>query len=165
VTEFCRPISTTTANGIRTVVWQCTDRQASAVLLEFLAEYDHNDPAVQELAAHLWRRTAKGKAKAVQTWVRKNVRYVLDHPQEEFTAPGLYATGQRTSGDCDDQARLVRALLRAMGVHAWFEFLGSPPEHVAVRAQIEGNPAAWVETTLPARLGEHPQLALRRIRK
>lgn len=87
-------------------------------------------------------------------------------------------------GDCDCHARLVYALARAAGLPAQLAYFddrrrrrvirpgdpvppddGTQPVHVtALLPMRAGSGYAWAETTIPARFGEDPYAAYRRLK-
>lgn len=91
-----------------------------------------------------------GEVRALQTWVRDNIRFTRDPDTFE-----LLQTPEKTleigAGDCDDQATLLASMLVALGHPAQFiavGFDGAPFSHVLVRTKI-GDTWVPAETILP----------------
>lgn len=146
------------------VAWQidCPGRWSTVKLLDALAWEDSKDTALWVLAHDL---EMKARALGVSVpgfllaWVQKNVRYI-DEDIETFI--GWRETLAR-GGDCDDLAKLLVAMLRALKRKARLATLGNPPIHVAAQVwELRGW--QWLEATVPgARVGEHPREACRRL--
>jgi len=166
----------------RTMLWTCDAPWEWAPLLTRLAHADERQLAVRMMAEAFRHLHPAEQPGAVQRWTQQNVRYVPDDPPtrllawlealnagkpgdpfERFKSPELtLATGE---GDCDDSARLVRAILRALGHDARLAFFGTSkaPQHVAAYLDTEDGQRIWLEATIPAALGEHPYTAKARI--
>jgi transglutaminase-like putative cysteine protease len=141
---------------------ECPSPWATVALLDELAYEDATDPALVVLARELaLEAEAKHEPLAcyLLAWVHAHVRFVAE-PIEAFI--GWRETIQR-GGDCDDMARLLVALLRALQVPARLATLGDPPIHVA--AQVHAARGwLWMEATVPgAFVGEAPAMACRRL--
>lgn len=161
------------------------DPWASARLLVDLSEQDAADPVVQAWAYEMLSATAEAigedsgptilpelrdaTARTIAANVQHAIRFVPE-PLEKFqSARTTMRTGQ---GDCDCHARLVYALLRAIGVPVEFVFFEGDepstgkvvPVHAVVRAQDSDGTWQWVETTIGAEYGEEPHRALDRLR-
>lgn len=101
---------------------------------------------------------------AVHAFVKAHVRF---EPEEgELFQNGGVTLGLGV-GDCDDHARLIYALYIAGGLGAQLGFLhrgagASGPTHAAALGCVDGA-CAWAETTVDARLGEHPLAAAMRL--
>lgn len=98
------------------------------------------------------------EARALQTWVQQNVRYVRD-PVDVELVQSPEVTLKILTGDCDDQATLLAAMLAATGHPAQFVAVGmngAPFSHVLVETKIADK---WVpaETILRKPLGWYPQ--------
>ena len=141
----------------------CADGWAAARLVLALAVEDSDTDGARELAAELWRGVDSRRAfvSRVQRFVRNAIAFVRDKG-EVFGGPDyLFELGE---GDCEDQARVVYAILRAGGVPVRLALLhrGGDPTHAVTQAEIDGRPE-WVETTIAAELGEHPNRAAERL--
>lgn len=101
--------------------------------------------------------TARAEVERVQTWVQKNIRYVLDPVQIELLqAPEV--TLMRRQGDCDDQSALTCALLTALGYECRLVAVGFAPgafAHVYTEVRV-GNEWLACETIKPWPLGKSP---------
>lgn len=141
---------------------ECPDPWATVELLDELAYEDSGDPALvmlaRDLAIHA-KATHQPLAAYLLAWVHQHVRFI-EEPIEAFIGwREVLAVG----GDCDDMARLLVALLRALHVPARLATLGDPPIHVA--AQVHTFTGwQWLEATVRgARVGEAPADACRRL--
>lgn len=96
-----------------------------------------------ELTGHLASKDFTGEARALFEYVRDGIRYALDtHGVETVQTPD--ATLEIGSGDCDDKATLLAAMLEAMGHPTRFVALGPLPGkyvHVFVQTLIADR---WV---------------------
>ena len=142
---------------------ECADGWAAARLVLALAIEDSDTDGARELAAALRRDAWTDRAfiQATQDYVRHAIRFVRDRG-EQFAGPDYaFELGE---GDCEDQARAVYAILRAGGVPVRLVFLhrGEGPTHAVAQAKDAGG-GGWVETTIAAELGEHPNEAARRL--
>lgn len=100
----------------RTLAWDTLEEKAR--WLDAAASLDALRGQVQAFARRfLHYPTAEARTRALQRWVRDNVRYQYDFrslvgfPGEEFSDSS--STLDRSFGDCDDKARLFVALVRA----------------------------------------------------
>lgn len=148
------------------VAWHCEGLWGAAVRLSELAGTWSDVREVEALARELaWDDPADlVYLSRVQRYVHDRVPYFPDaqgwYQGEVFRSP---EAAIQLGGDCDCHARLVLALLRVRGIPGWLMFLGTTdaPEHVCAQAAIW--PARlWLETTIPAALGDHPMAALLR---
>lgn len=132
----------------------------AARILDQLAEQDAEHPEVRELAGML-ASSSSSPGRVVHEWVQQNVAFVRE-PGEVFQA-AHYTIAVR-AGDCDDHARLVKALALAAGVPCRLAFLelGEQPAHVFPELYIDHTWQA-AETTIAAELGEHPLDAAKRL--
>lgn len=134
---------------------------AAAILAELVA-FDMHLRAIRG-AASMLRQQGRGNAHQIaaltQAWVHRNIPF-LPEKMETFIRPDEVLLRRAPGGDCDDHARLVAALLAAAGVPSRLVILARDdhPLHVTAQAQIRGQ-WTWLETTVPARLGEHPHAA------
>jgi transglutaminase-like putative cysteine protease len=140
---------------------ECRTHAAKVALLDALATWDARQPDVRRAAemAAAGARTSLEQIAALHRLVRDGVLYT-DEPIETFSPPmRVLRVG---IGDCDDQARLLLALLRSLGHSARPATLGSPPTHVGAQVQL-GGVWYWLETTIAAEPGEHPLAAAHRL--
>lgn len=144
----------------------CPSHAAKVALLGDLADFDSTDPKqapqlrrlAEEVTADVMPDRRAG-AERLRQWVRTNIAYV-NEPVEIFSP--AWRTVTTRQGDCDDHARLLVALYKAVGYPARVATIGTPPRHVA--AQVDaGDGWEWAETTLDAQLGEHPVEAADRL--
>jgi transglutaminase-like putative cysteine protease len=164
----CVPIA---KNGSETL-FSCENPWEWANLLCELAKKDEQALAVRWLASAFSHVPQEQQPQAVLEFVQKTITYQDDRPSpwtqldqaERFSGPET--TLALGFGDCDDSARLVRGILRALGWDARLVFFGpkSYPAHVtaAIRTTDETNPWYWLDASLPAKPGEHPISAKKR---
>lgn len=152
----------------------CPTFESRAELLDALAWRDAlHDGAVRMLALDVTRELsaldAESIARAVHAAVRDRVRYVGE-AGDMIQDP--ISTWYYAAGDCDCHARLVLALLRALGVRALlcgFVVDGAAPEggpdvrHAVACWERSPGDFVWMETTLAASFGEHPMDAAERL--
>lgn len=142
----------------------CPDGWAAARFLLAAAIEDASTAAAREHALEIRRNapTDPEYVRAVFDLVQERVRFVREIGEVFARADVTLAAG---AGDCDDHARVVYALLRAGGVPARLAFLyrrgERGPRHVVAQAWL--GRWVWLETTLPAELGEHPYAAAERL--
>jgi transglutaminase-like putative cysteine protease len=140
------------------------DAAATVRFLRALATHDAKIADVQALAGAFRRAYPEATdwelTERVMRWVQAAVPYVRERGERFQSA----AYTRRKGGDCDDHARLVVALLKALGIRARVGVLpeDGEPRHAAAEAHLAGA-WRWVETTIPAYLGEHPFDAVRRL--
>lgn len=177
----CRPLSACTLAGVPARLWTCDSPWDWATLLTYLSTQDERELSVRMLAQAFEGIPRAEQPAAVQQWVQNNVRFVPDSPPERLRAwldrlqagkpgepferfAGPAETIARGAGDCDDSARVVRAVLRALGHDAKLVFMGTKdsPVHV-VTAIKQPSGRFWLEATMHARPGEHPTRAKERI--
>lgn len=134
---------------------------AKVALLNDLAELDGFNPSVRRYAELVARgaRTRTEQILRLHAHVRDTVVHT-DEPIETFSPP-LWVLRSRI-GDCDDSARALVALLRSLGFVARIATLGDPPKHAAAQVHHSGE-WHWLETTVRAFPGEHPQAAANRL--
>lgn len=148
----------------------CPTYLGRAELVDALAWQDARyDGRIRELALAIAARVAGSPppslelARAVQRAVSGRVRYIGEAGDMIADA---WSTWSRGLGDCDCQARLVLALLRALGVGCVLVAFHHGEEIRHVCAGIE-DPSGriYLETTLgPAvQFGEHPYRAKLRL--
>lgn len=104
-------------------------------------------------------------AGAIHRFVKGRIRYVND-PIGIETVQQPEITLKLGAGDCDDQAALVAALARAVGIPARFAVIGQTPEqfkHIFTELQINGS---WLpaDTTSPRPFGTPaPNLGVKKV--
>jgi hypothetical protein len=133
-------------------------------MLDALAHWDARyDPRVRQIAIAIIRPLPDTEparvAQALHAAVLRRVRYVGEGIETFQPAAETWSLGL---GDCDDSARLVVALARSLGMSAEIRALANKrgvPVHAT--AAILGE---WAECSLPARFGEHPLRAFRRLK-
>jgi transglutaminase-like putative cysteine protease len=133
------------------------------------------DAQLQEFALSLAQEAGPRKeqqARNLHEFVRDSIRFVRE-PRERFA--DAWWTLELGQGDCDDKARLLVSLARAIRLPARFVplmlradlFGPNVPGHVCAQFGFPTSaPKRWVwaETTLPgARWGEHPRAAKQRL--
>jgi hypothetical protein len=149
-------------DGTRSYEVKCPSHAAKVQLLANLAEYDSRDPEIVRLSekiASVGNGEPEKIAALVHAFVRDGVAH-LPEPREKFQPTGrTLALG---IGDCDDTARAVYALAKGAGLRPALLTLGDPPRHVAAGIQL-GGVWRWADASLPARFGEHPIAAAKRL--
>lgn len=144
-------------------------------LLDLLAWNEaKRDAQLQEFALVCAREAGTNplrQAQYLHRLVRDGVRFIRE-PRERFA--DAWWTLELGQGDCDDKARLVVALGRALRLPARFVplmlkadvFGPNVPGHVCAQFGFPVHaPRVWVwaETTLKAHWGEEPRAARRRL--
>lgn len=109
--------------------------------------------------ANLRSRDGVGEVRALQMWIQNHIRYVRDPVDVELVQTPEVTLKLRT-GDCDDQATLLAAMLKSTGHPAQFVAVGingGPFSHVLVETPV-GSSGKWVaaETILRKHLGWYP---------
>lgn len=144
----------------------CPSHAAKVQLLANLGEYDSRMPAVRRRAEKIVAGAPSPAAQLSRllSYVQSRVIFTRE-PREIFTA--TLRTLEHGLGDCDDSARALLALSRSLGHTAALRVIpelrtGSEPVHVAAVAQLGGR-WRWMEASIPARFGEHPLAAARRL--
>jgi len=108
-------------------------------------------------AAGLRPRDWFGQIRALQVWVQNRIRYVQD-PVDVELVQTPEVTLKLGTGDCDDQATLLAAMLESTGHLAKFVAIGvkgGPFSHVLVETKT-GRGWAAVETILKKPFGWYP---------
>ncbi len=144
----------------------CPHGWAGAALLSALAEEDAATAGARDAALEL-RRAHPGDDGFARAVFEAAKRLRFDREAGEVFAMGSY-TWDAGGGDCDDHARAVVALLRAGGLPARIAYLHAPgrePSHAVAQVWLDGSGWTWLESTLDARMGEHPIAAARRLGK
>ncbi len=144
----------------------CGTHRRKVDLLGALAELDAELPDVRRIAedATAGLRVDGARAAALHQFVKDQVAFVKE--KRETFSPTL-RTLDIGQGDCDDSARVMMALLRALDIPARLETLptrdtGKVPLHVAAQVQLDGE-WHWLETSIDATAGEHPLRAAKRL--
>lgn len=120
------------------------------------------DSAVVALLMPALRGSSTERASALLASIQA-LPYVPDPPGVERLQTS--AETAREGGDCEDKAALFAVLARAAGLPAeviWFSQPSLAKDHVTARVRVDGA-WLWAETTIPARLGEHPYEAAARL--
>jgi len=148
-------------DGERAYFLECRSHRDKVRLLDDLAAIDAFDPALRRLAEQIAAGAASRleQIERLHAFVRDHVVHT-DEPIETFSPP-MWVLQSRI-GDCDDTARALVALLRALGHTARLATLGDPPSHVAAQVELGGG-WYWLETTIAAHPGEHPLDAAARL--
>ncbi len=148
------------------------DNRGAMRLFNALAIDDaQHDPIIRAMGRrfrHLAEREPRGGVtvdRAIARRIHAFVRQLRFQAEEEETsrAPGL--TFALRAGDCDDHAYAVVSYALAAGLPARMApLLNSLGEisHTVPVIDIDGEPT-WAETTVAARLGEHPFAAANRV--
>lgn len=170
--RLVRRVPTDGANDPPVWVVECPTRWATVDLLDELAQRDSEDPELLALALRVVAADGRfGLSLNLRSrvplilmldWAQKHVRFV---PELIETFKGWRETVQH-GGDCDDSARVIVAMLRALGYSARLATIGDPPTHVSAQVlSPAGNGGwLWMEATVPgARLGEDPIAACVRL--
>lgn len=144
----------------------CRTHANKVRMLSALADLDAELPDVRRLAENVTAglRTDDERATALHSYVKSRVAFVRE--KRETFSPTL-RTLEIGQGDCDDSARALMALVRALDIPCRLETLperatGKVPLHVAAQVQL-GGAWEWLETSIDARAGEHPIRAARRL--
>lgn len=151
-------------DGSIAVRLDCPTQQAKINLLCALGRYDGWwFPDVLLQARRIVERSPAddcSRLAAIQQWVQTHIAF-CDEGQETF--PSALRMLLTPIGDCDDHTLLVIALASTLGYEMSCEAFPAPdPSHVAAIARVDSE-WLWMETTVPARLGEHPIDACRRL--
>lgn len=90
--------------------------QEKAAWLDGASSLDSLRSGIQNVASH-FGGNAEQRTRAIQRWVRDNVRYVFDYRTSVSSRGEEFADSEtvldRGYGDCDDKSRLFVALVRA----------------------------------------------------
>lgn len=107
---------------------------------------------VERIIADVPERDYAGELRALQNWVRDEIRYTRDPVGAEMvqTPKRTLVTGM---GDCDDKSTLLAAMLQSVGIPARFAAVGmdgQPYSHVFVEAKLGTR---WIpcETIVPGK--------------
>ena len=98
-----------------------------------------DDPDVKQVATKIAAESCKGskvcQAKAEYYFVRDNIDYVSDPPDEYLEHP--LETLESGGADCDGEAILLANLLQAIGVYTEYVFV---PQHSYVKILLPEAP-------------------------
>lgn len=137
------------------------------IMAKLVARYK-SDQAIRELALsltrHLHQKDYVSEARALQAYVRDNIRYIKDIRGVE-TIQTPVQTLRLGAGDCDDKATLVASLLESIGHPTLFLAVGFQKDkvsHVLVQTKIgtrwvcvectENVPLGWCPPGIKARM-------------
>ena len=132
------------------------------LLMRQLTRQGKRDIRLRTLAAsivqHLPQKNWIGEIKAIQEYVKNNIRYLRDIREVE-TVQTPDKTLELGYGDCDDKSTLAASLLESIGHPTRFVACGFSPDslsHVYVETKLGGK---WisVETTEPVDIGWQPK--------
>ena len=167
----CRLVRTRQVGGELVGEFSCPDiiegrPLQTARLLDLLTEDDAAADPVDPAIVLAVKSAGNLAPLASLLYVQHHVRFVEDEyegePVEKFQTPT--ATIREGEGDCDDSARLLRAIARAAGIPSryvfWLRY--DQPAHVTTQL-YSGGAWRWAEASIAARYGEHPFAALRRL--
>jgi len=140
--------------------------RATLALMVKLAQQSKSSFVVRDkaltLVAGVKQKSWMNEVRAIQEYVRDEIRYVKDINGIETLATPVQ-TMQLMQGDCDDKSLLTAALLESIGHPTRFVAVGHLQgvyEHVLVETQIrvKGGAIQWVpvETTEPVPVGWYP---------
>ncbi|HJW55863.1 MAG TPA: transglutaminase-like domain-containing protein [Burkholderiaceae bacterium] len=141
-----------------------------AHMMDYVREYK-KDPQVRGLARELTlslpQKHFSGEVEALFEFVRDEIRYLWDIADVE-TLQTPVVTLENQSGDCDDKATLLAALLESIGHKTRFVAAGFQPgqyEHVFLETKIGNNwialdptepvPMGWTPPGMRARMVRH----------
>jgi hypothetical protein len=124
-------------------------------------------PDIRRLAERLTAgaRSTRDQAARLQRFVQQRVTFTKEAVE---TFSPTWRTLEHGLGDCDDSSRALLALTRSLGMDTALQTipeLGSAkaPSHVAP-VLTDGGEQFWLEPSIAARFGEHPQRAARRLK-
>jgi transglutaminase-like putative cysteine protease len=164
LTCACEGTSRLAIGGVDTPIalYACDSPEDAAAFLQNLTASDPGGPLVTAAAAKLAAIEVDDRGPLVQQFVRGFVLYE-NEPRETFQTAEV--TLRRRSGDCDDHARLVVVLARALGIPARLVILRKDgiPVHAVAQLADRSGVWHWAETTIAARWGEAPLDAKRRL--
>lgn len=135
------------------------------------ANADASGPLIRDVALAIVRESGcedhdfACEARAVGTWVQKNVHYAKDTAGQELlidplTMLDLIRAGEG-AGDCDDHALLVATLLIAIGIKPFFRAIrfsdkSGPYDHIYVVAYETDAQGALQRIPLDCIVKDHP---------
>lgn len=140
-----------------------TNERAISLFTEFGRDDGRNDPEVVAVANSIMqslhvvhdRDRDRLLATAIHRWVRDHVTFQREEVETNYTGGVTIAVG---SGDCDDHSSLVVGLATACGLPAKVVGIrGADGDigHACAQILVDGQ-WLYAETTVAARLGEHP---------
>lgn len=145
----------------------CDSHKDKVRFLANLAEYDAQLPDLRRLAERIvaGASTTAEQAARLQTFVQRRVTFT---PEVRETFSSTWRTLEQGLGDCDDSSRALLALMRSLGMAAGLKTIPDlagteDPVHVAPVLR-QGASWVWLEPSIPAQFGEHPQAAARRLK-
>jgi transglutaminase-like putative cysteine protease len=154
-----------TTGGVRpSIVAELPDARALLGLLVTKVQRSSETPAIADFARRVRRAYPEPEAfgEQVHAWVQNSVQFQRE-PFEAFQhARQTLLAG---AGDCDCQVILAGAVAKAGGLPVRVvPFFLSPddPRHVCCQFGHDGR-WNWAETTIPAKYGEHPFAAAKRL--
>lgn len=163
----CEKVGERTFRGVTTAIarYSCDSGEDTAQLLAGLASDDSGGDLVAAAAARILALANGDPAQlgpAVQRFVQLGIAYV-DESRETFQSAEV--TLRRREGDCDDHARLVLVLGRAVGLAGRLVIMrrGAIPVHAVSQLADADGVLQWAETTIEAAWGEHPVAAKARL--
>lgn len=121
----------------------------------------------ERIVQHVAPKDYAGELRAIQAWVKNNIRYTRD-PVTTETLKIPHALLESPYGDCDDQATLVAALAMSIGFPARFVAIGvnEPGTFDHVYAEVKlGTVWVSVETTEPVDVGWQPENVVARMER
>jgi len=137
--------------------------RATLRVMSALVKTGKKSPVIREkakaLTQHLRQKDRIGEIKALWSFVRNEIRYVGDiRNVETIHTPEQIL--RQASGDCDDKALLLCALLESIGHPSGFWAIGTkgPNQFSHVLAVTRIGPRKWfpLETTEPTPWGWSP---------
>lgn len=151
-------------DGSTAIRIECPTQQSKIDLLHELGRYDAWwFPDMTRIARQIVSGCGPddhARLEAIQRYVQTHVGFC---EEEQETFPSALQVLLDGIGDCDDHSLLVVALAAVLDYDTCCEAFPAPePTHVAAQAECDGA-WLWMETTVPARLGEHPIDACHRL--
>lgn len=147
------------------VLWECDDEKKVVPFLRLLAARDAKHRGVRRFATRLFEAAGRDPtryAQGVHRMVLEKVEWRREKPE---TFQHTLNTLRKGWGDCDDHARAIYALLRAVGIPAKiviFNNTRGKAAHAVTIARLGGR-WVWLETSVAAAFGEHPMKAAQRL--
>jgi hypothetical protein len=145
----------------------CSSHRHKVRFLANLAEYDSRLPDIRRLAERVTAgaKDTRAQAAALQRFVQQAVTFT---PEAVETFSPTWRTLEHGLGDCDDSSRALLAMMRSLGMPAALRTIPElgdtrAPRHVAPVLR-HGSDWIWLEPSIAAHFGEHPQRAARRLR-
>ena len=156
-----------TDEGLRpSIVADCPDAASLLRVLVTQVKRCSEHPSIRDFARRVREKYPAPGAfgEQVHAWVQNTVEFQRE-PFEAFQkGPHTLKVG---AGDCDCQVILAGGVAKAGGLGVRvvpFWLAPDDPRHVCCQFQHEGGgPWHWAETTIPARYGEDPFAAAKRL--